>query len=73
MGAEERGTAQGENQKKFKNQKNMAGMVTVALLVASGAPPGPPDNPYTPGCNHKGCSTVPHLLPEWAPTYTMNQ
>ena len=33
----------------------------------------PPPGDYPPGCNHKGCTTLPTLLPQWAPTYQMNQ
>jgi hypothetical protein len=40
------------------------------------APPGsifPPPGDYPPGCNHKGCTTLPTLLPKWKPTYVMNE
>eukprot|EP01079_Euglenida_sp_SAG-EU17-18_P010842 gene10842-42_t len=40
---------------------------------ATGLAPYPPDNPYPPGCNHKGCSTVPTLVPSWTPTFQMNK
>jgi hypothetical protein len=42
-----------------------------ALLGLTAAQP--PDWPYPAGCNAKGCSTVPHLLPRWSPTYQMNR
>lgn len=48
-------------------------MLRLSLLVASFCAAQPPDHPYPPGCNAKGCSTVPHLLPTWAPTYQMNE
>ena len=33
----------------------------------------PPPGDYPPGCNHKGCTTLPGgLLPKWEPTYQMN-
>ena len=33
----------------------------------------PPPGDFPPGCNHKGCTTVPALLPTWTPTYQMNK
>ena len=33
----------------------------------------PPPGDFPPGCNHKGCTTVPTLLPTWTPTYQMNK
>ena len=40
------------------------------------APPGsifPPPGSRPPGCNHKGCTTLPTLLPKWKATYMMNE
>ena len=40
------------------------------------APPGsifPPPGDRPPGCNRKGCTTLPTLVPTWAPTYVMNE
>ena len=33
----------------------------------------PPPGQRPPGCNHKGCTTLPTLIPTWTPTYAMNQ
>ena len=33
----------------------------------------PPPGDRPPGCNHKGCTTLPTLLPTWTPTYQMNK
>ena len=40
------------------------------------APPGsifPPPGDFPPGCNHKGCTTLPTLTPKFAATYQMNK
>ena len=33
----------------------------------------PPPGDFPPGCNHKGCTTVPTLLPKFPHTYQMNK
>ena len=32
----------------------------------------PPPGDYPPGCNHRGCTTLPTLVPKWEPSYQMN-
>jgi hypothetical protein len=45
--------------------------------VCPAAPAGsifPPPGDRPPGCNHKGCATVPqNLVPKWEPSYAMNK
>ena len=48
-------------------------MLALNILLLGQAAAQPPDWPYPAGCNARGCSTVPHLLPRWAPTYQMNR
>lgn len=47
-------------------------LLAALLLLPPLCAAQPPDFPYQAGCNSHGCSTVPHLLPKWKPTYQMN-